>query len=361
MDLRVARLHEEAARRPGLIALAGGLPADELMPRAEISAVLGDVARSLDALQYGWPDGNAVLRGWIASRLAARGLAIEPARVIVTAGAQQALALAAAELPGAGVRVDAATYPGALDAFASVGRTSGDAGDAGYLVAGVSNPHGHDQIEPRRAELLALPGPIVVDEAYAELRFDGEVHRPLALDAPDRVWHVGTVSKTLSPGLRIGWLVPPAAHRDAVIARKQASDLQTCSLAQVALARLLDVIDYDDQLDRARRFYAARAERLSAALRRHTPELRFRDPEGGFSLWIETDEVGDDVALLEAAIAAGVSLDPGRLFRASRASSPVAFRVSFSHAPFDALDEGARRLATALARWRALSVGSARC
>ena len=352
MDLRVARLHEEAARKPGLIAFAGGLPADELMPRTEISAVLGDLARSTEALQYGWPDGNEVLRCWIASRLASRGLAIDPARVIVTAGAQQALALAAAEVPGAGIRVDAATYSAALDAFASVGRAPGSEGDAVYLIAGVSNPLGHDQIEVRRGEVLARPGAIIVDEAYAELRFDGEVHRPLALDAPDRVWHVGTVSKTLSPGLRIGWLVPPAAHRDAVVARKQASDLQTCSLAQVALARLLDLIDYDALLSRARRCYAVRAERLCAALRRHAPELRFRDPEGGLSLWIESDEPGDDVVLLETAIAAGVSLDPGRLFRASGASSPVAFRVSFSYAPFDLLEEGARRLATALAEWR---------
>lgn len=353
MDPRVARLHEQAARLPGLIPLAGGLPANELMPRAGVSAVLAEVVRSTEALQYGWPEGNDAVREWIANRLVARGVAIEPGHVIITAGAQQALALAAAELPGTSIRVDDATYPAALDAFNSAGRTPGSAGEASYVIAGVSNPHGYDRVEPRRAELLASGGAILVDEAYAELRFDGALHRPIARDAPDRVWHVGSVSKTLSPGLRIGWLVPPAARRAAVLARKQASDLQTSSFAQVVLARLLDVIDYDALLARARHRYAARAARLVEGLRRHAPELRFREPEGGFSLWIETEDVGDDVALLEHAITAGVSFDPGRLFRVDGAASPVALRISFSHAPIDALDEGARRLAAALAAWRA--------
>ena len=81
-------------------------------------------------------------------------------------------------------------------------------------------------VEPRRASLLASGAQIVADEAYAELRFDGQVPRPLAADAPDRVWHVGTISKTLCPGLRIGWVVPPARFRHAMLARKQAADLR---------------------------------------------------------------------------------------------------------------------------------------
>ncbi len=352
MDPRVTRLHERAARCPGLIGFAGGLPADELMPRAGLSAVLAEVVRSTEALQYGWPEGNDAVRTWIAARLAARGVAIEAAHVIITAGAQQALALAAATLPGSAIRVDAATYPAALDAFRSVGRAPGSAGQATYVIAGVDNPLGVDTVEARRAELTG-GGVVIVDEAYAELRFDGRVDRPVAADAPDRVWHVGSVSKTLSPGLRIGWLVPPTAHREAVLARKQAADLQTCSLSQVALARLLGVIDYDALLVRARHHYAARAERMMGALRRHLPGVRFREPEGGFSIWVETDDDGDDVALLEAAIAAGASVDPGRMFRATGESSPVAFRISFSHPPAGLIDEGVQRLAAALKAWRA--------
>jgi 2-aminoadipate transaminase len=355
MDLRVAELHHRAAMRHDVIPLAGGLPADELLPRAALAAVLAQVATLPAALQYSWPEGDECVRAWIARRLGARGLRVEPAHVLVTAGAQQALALVAAELAGARISVGDATYPAALDAFAVAGAlpTAASAGaGAYYLVTGAANPHGIDLVEPARAALVASGAELVVDEAYAELRFDAHVARPLAADAPDRTWHVGTISKTLCPGLRVGWIVPPARRRDAVLARKHAADLQTSGLSQLALARLLDVLDYDAMLARARHRYAARMARLLEGLRRHAPELRVCEPEGGFSVWCETGERGDDVALLEAALASGVSLDPGHMFRPADASGPVAFRLSFSFAPIDTLDEGARRIAHAYRSWR---------
>jgi 2-aminoadipate transaminase len=348
MDPRVVELHRRAACRHDVIALAGGLPADELLPRAALAAVIVDVTRTSAALQYGWPEGDERVRAWIARRLAARGFAISPARVIVTTGAQQALALVAAELAGARIAVGDATYPAALDAFEAAGAhaTCGTA-DARYVIPGATNPVGVDVAD--RGVVLASGAQLVVDEAYAELRFDGRVARPLAADAPDRTWHVGTISKTLCPGLRVGWLVPPAQRHAAVLARKQAADLQTSGFSQLALARLLDVIDYDATLARARQCYAARAARLYGALRRHAPELRTREPEGGFSVWCETDTRGDDLALLEIALANGVSLDPGHVFRPGDAHAPVAFRLCFSFAPYDQLDEGVRRIARA---WR---------
>jgi 2-aminoadipate transaminase len=216
----------------------------------------------------------------------------------------------------------------------------------------VSNPHGVDLVTPRRAALLASGAPMIVDEAYVDLRFDGQVPRPLVADAPDRVWHVGTFSKVVSPGLRVGWLVAPRHLRDRLVEAKQAADLQTGSLAQVTIARLLATIDYDDLVDRARNLYAARAEAMVAALRRHAPSWRFAEPEGGFSLWVETDLEGDDVVVLEAAVAAGVSVDPGRMFRPGGEAGPVAFRISFSHAPIATLDEGVRRLVRAARPFR---------
>jgi 2-aminoadipate transaminase len=351
VDARILPLHKAAAGRKDLLGLAGGLPADELMPQTELATALAQAAGSgADALQYGWPEGDEALRAWIASRLAARGAPVEPRRVIITAGAQQALALAGESLRGAQIAVGDATYPAALSAFAAAGaRVVGDRGAARYAIPGISNPHGIELAS--RDELLAGREVLIVDEAYAELRFDGRVPPPVIGDAPDRVWHIGTISKTLCPGLRIGWLVPPASAHAAVVELKQAADLQTATLSQAALVRLLARVDYDALLERARRFYAQRCERLVEAVRRHLPELRFAEPEGGFSLWLETDEIGDDVALLEAAITNGVSFDPGSAFRHTPVDR-IALRLSFSNAPTNQLDEAVRRLARTLTHWR---------
>lgn len=358
MTTRVEELHRRASARPGVISLAGGLPADELLPRAALaraSAASLGARDSVEALQYGWPEGCPALRAWIADRLVARGAAVEADDVIVTAGAQQALALIANVLPaGRRIAVDAETYPCALTAFGFAGHdvVTEVGGDVHYVIDGVSNPHGVDRVGPMRAALLASGAPIIVDEAYVDLRFDGDIPRPLYADAPDRVWHVGTVSKVISPGLRIGWLVAPRDQRDRAIAAKQAMDLQTCGLAQSTLARLLAISHYDGLVERARNLYAARAEVLTRALRRHVPSWRFAEPEGGFSVWVETDLEGDDADVLAAAVAAGVSFDPGRMFRPGGEVEPLAFRLSYSHAPIHALDDGVKRLAQAARRFR---------
>ena len=344
MDPRVVELQKTAAELPGTIGLAGGLPAVELMPKDELARA---VAGSDDAaLQYGWAEGELSLRTWIASRLYHRGADVDASRVIVTAGAQQALAIAGELLRGRTIAVGEATYSAALDAFRHAGAdVAVTGGDARYVIPGVANPHG-----------IALPDPpldgtpLVVDEAYVELRFDGAVPRPLVAIAPEHVWHVGTVSKTLSPGLRVGWLVPPPRHHAAAIAIKQASDLQTASLSQVALVRALGEIDYDAIVSRARREYARRAGALVEALRR-VPGIGFHEPEGGLSIWVELPDRGDELALARTALAHGVMFDPGCSFR-PLPTEQVAVRLSFAAQPPELLVEGARRFARALAAWR---------
>ncbi len=214
-------------------------------------------------------------------------------------------------------------------------------------MPGVTNPHGRGLDEARRKVLLARLVPLVADEAYAELRFDGTLPRRLLADARDRTYHVGTFSKTLCPGLRVGYLVPPRAQQARALGVKHANDLQAGSLAQAVLEELLAHDDFDARLARARTFYATRAEALLGALHKWMPFLRAREPEGGFSVFAESDRKGDEGALLEAAIGLGVSFDPGRIFRTDPASAPLAMRLCFSAYGPRALDEAIRRLARA--------------
>jgi 2-aminoadipate transaminase len=282
---------------------------------------------------------------WIAKRLADRGANVDAERVIITAGAQQALSIAGARFRGKTIAVGEATYPAAIDAFTRAGASVvAHGGDVRYLIAGVSNPQGVPGDEQ-------VDNTLIVDEAYAELRFDGRLPPLLVRDAPDRVWHVGTISKTLTPGLRVGWLVPPKLEHEAALDLKHAADLQTASVSQAALARFLAAFEYDAFVAAARSAYAQRADALVQGLRRHAPALRFTEPEGGFSIWIETDERGDELALLEAALAEGVMLDPGSEFRAT-ANDCIAVRVSYSHVTPEQLDEAARRVARTFDRLR---------
>jgi 2-aminoadipate transaminase len=353
MDPRITELAERSATIPGVLRLGGGLPANELLPRAELATALADVtSASPDALQYGTARGSAAIRAWITRRLADRGAHVDADRVIITAGAQQALAIAGSMVANWRIDVGDATYACAIDAFAQGGaHVVRSGGDVHYVIAGVSNPHGIDKVD--RIALLRTGDPLIVDEAYAELRFDGRVPRPLLADAPDRVWHVGTISKTICPGLRIGWLIPPPGALSAALQRKMALDLQTASISQAAFARFLATVDYDDIIARARMVYAQRAARCVDAIRRHVDGISITEPEGGLSIWVETLDRGDDVELLETAISEGVTFDPGSSFRPGD-TDRICMRVTFSNLAPELFDPAARRLGRALARFRQL-------
>lgn len=360
MDERIDRLQRISAARPGVLGLAGGLPADELFPRVALAdAFLGAVSGPrAEALQYGWPEGSEGLRSFLAGRLRARGARVDTDDVVVTSGAQQALALAL-EILGVGgrrVTVDGETYPGALDLLRSRGAvpsTSLEGAAGAYVVVGASNPRGVGLAEERRRALLGAGVPLVVDEAYAELRFDGRRETPLLADAPERVFHVGTFSKTLCPGLRVGWLVPPRSVLADAVRRKREADLQASSLAQAVLERWVAAGGHDVHLERCRRAYAARMDRLVGAVRAWLAGARFVEPEGGFTLFVETDLEGvDEARALALAAAHGTSFDPGSMFRATESKSPLAMRLSCASVPSGDLDEAVRRLARAIAELR---------
>jgi 2-aminoadipate transaminase len=359
MDARIDRLQRAAAGSQRVVGLGGGLPAAELFPRKELaSSFLAVVYEpTCAALQYGWPEGDPELRAWIAARLRARGARVAAGDVIVTSGAQQAVGIAMDRLAARGLRVglDRETYPAALDLLrAKGGRAATDAEppDWFYVMPGVTNPAGTGMPPDRRAEILASGAPVIADEAYAELRFDGSVPRPLLAGARDRTWHVGTLSKTLSPGLRVGWLVPPPGELAAALEAKRARDLEAGNLSQAVVRSFLARYDFDARLAAARAYYADRAGCLVELLRRHLPGWRFHEPEGGFSVFVETDVRGDDVAFLEHATRNGVTFDPGRMFRPGGPPASVSMRLCFSRASRAELEAGVRRLERAALTFR---------
>jgi len=363
MDDRIERLQRRSAKNEGILSLAGGLPADELFPRKKLaSAFLSIVSQPNScALQYGWPEGSEGLRKWIALRLNARGASLRPDDVIVTSGAQQAVAIAC-ELVGIEGKTVAMgedeTYPGALDLFRDRGASTvaGIRDDAAciYVVAGASNPRGLPISEQRRDVLLGCGRPLLVDEAYAELRFDGRIERPFLVDARDRTFHIGTFSKTLCPGLRVGWLVPPPDRVADALRVKRDYDLQAGSMAQAVVEGYLALGDYDTRIARARKAYSSRAARFVRALRKHLPDTRWIEPEGAFAVFVETDLTGvDEAHALAVANAHGVSYDPGSMFRPSNEVDPFSFRLCYSAIAKDQIEEAVVRLARALGEVRA--------
>lgn len=338
------------SQRPGVISFAGGMPDPETFPRAALVEAAREAVLELGpgALQYDWPEGRPELRAQVALRLRRRGAAVDPDDVLITSGAQDALSLAIEALGCRQVQVDPATYSGAIDLFAARRVAAGPLpAPVAYVMPAVHNPTGRGLDEAGRAAALSARW-ILEDDAYADLRFDGAAPRPLLASAPDRVFHFGTVSKTLSPGLRIGWLVAPRRFRERLRGAKARRDVQAPGLTQAIVERLFSTGRFDERLAHLRAYYAARCERL-LALVPLLPGARCAPPLGGFSLWLELDAPASDEALLARALAGGVAFDPGALFRAAPARLPsFGLRLSFSAVPLLRMEEGIARLARTL-------------
>lgn len=357
MDQAIDELQRRSAADPNVIGLGGGLPSEAQFPKRAMSlAFIRAVQRPVgEALQYGWPEGIPSLRSRIAERLRERGASVGPDDVLITSGGQQAIALAVQLTTQAGdeIAVDAESYPAALDLFRArslrpvTGPAAPGSARVAYVMPEVSNPRGTAMDDRARSDLLATRRILIEDDAYAEVGFAGPPRRPLLADAPDRVYHVGTYSKVLCPGLRVGWLVPPSAERDRAIALKRDADLQSSSLTQAILDEFFERQALEPWAERLRRFYRRRASLMGAAVRRHWRQARFARPAGGFALWVELPGEVDETTFLRAAIDHGVTFDPGSMFRVDAAPLPLAVRLCFSFVGAPQFDEGVRRLAAA--------------
>jgi 2-aminoadipate transaminase len=221
-----------------------------------------------------------------------------------------------------------------------------------YVVTDFQNPKGTTLSLQRRKELVALAQrhgtPILEDDPYGELRFKVGALPPLAaLDDTGLVIYTSTFSKTLAPGMRLGWLHAKDELLRAVTVMKQASDLHTATLAQRAAAKLLETFDYDGHLTRLRQVYGARCDAMTTSLAKWMPPgTEWTRPEGGLFVWVRLPRGVKDSVLFEKAIARSVAFVPGSPFFVEPGRSEF-IRLNYSNRPADLIDEGLRRLGQA--------------
>jgi 2-aminoadipate transaminase len=365
----------EVARRPDTISLAGGLPDPELLPTDEVLAALATVATRTDALQYGPTQGEPSLRRWIAQHELG---GVDPDSVVVTQGAQQALSLVVDALvdPGDEVVVERSSYVGMLQPLRRVGATmhavSSDrdglctlelsrALNRGlrprlvYVVPTHQNPTGSVLSESRRRHLGRLAA------AHGVMVLDDDPYRRLGPDPGPRLGRhvpaelsvqVGSFSKTVAPGLRVGWVHGPDWLIDAVVRLKQSIDLHSSSLSQLALVELLGRDGWLEQhCERLRRTYRHRSEVLVDALDACSGGLLSVEvPKGGMFCWAELDRsVGGSDRLAAEALREGVAIVASSAFDPHGTPGHAA-RLGFATSNPDQLAEAARRLARAARR-----------
>ena len=367
----------KVTEQPGIISLAGGLPAPESFPTA-LMATLTDRVLSrygAAALQYGPSEGFGPLREALAVHLGQRGIVAAAKDVLVTSGSQGALDALGKVLisPGDRVAVQAPTYLGALQAFnpyepcyvAIPSDANGmipEALEAAvrecpvkfvYLVPTFQNPTGETLDRDRRlalAEVLRRTDTLLVeDDPYGALCYQGEVPPPVKHLAPGHTVYVGTLSKVLSPGLRVGFcLAPPPLDRQLVLA-KQGCDLHTGTLSQAIASEYLTGGHLERHLPRILDLYRPRCKAMLAALERHLPQgFSWSRPAGGMFVWVEGPASMDMDAVYESAVACGTAFVPGRHFYPDPDQGRHTMRLNFTMPNEDGIDTAVASLAEAL-------------
>jgi GntR family transcriptional regulator/MocR family aminotransferase len=388
MRFRFSRAVEAAAERVRTAVAAGSahpdpidfqslVPDEELFPVAPFRRVLDDVLRTQGKvlLQYGPAAGHPALRAYIAERLRKRGVRASAENVLIVNGSQQALDLVARCLldPGDRVAVESPTYTIVLPLLAqyqarieAIPMTDHgmdlDALEKAlervrpklvFTMPTFHNPTGITMSLPARRELLEICArhgtPIVEDDFDSDLRFDGEALPPLkALDEQGSVLHIGTFSKGLFPGVRLGWVVAPASVVETLSRSKLISDYHTSLLLQAAVLEFCREGHYERHLARLASIYRSKSRKLVKALERFfPPEARWTRPEGGYAFWVTLPEGVPSDALLAEASKAGVIFTPGSHFFTGGEGHRF-FRLSISRVPEDRIAEGVERLARIL-------------
>lgn len=379
MNPSVIREILKVTEKPGIISFAGGLPSPQTFPIDAMREASGRVLRDdgKAALQYAASEGYAPLREWVAQDLLKQGMNISPDQVLITTGSQQGLDLVAKILIDAGSRilVETPTYLGALQAFtpmephvvsvnsddhgveaadlrAKVG-TGADKARFVYLLPNFQNPTGRTMTEERRAAVAQVAIdtglPIIEDNPYGDLWFDAPPAPSLSSRHPEGSVYLGSFSKILAPGLRLGYLVAPKALYPKLLQAKQAADLHTPSFNQRVVAEVLKDGFIERHVPTIRALYKQQCEAMLAALEREMAGLglRWNRPVGGMFLWVQLPRGLKAVPLLEKAVAKGVAFVPGFAFYAQDADEST-LRLSFVTATVAQINTGMAGLADAI-------------
>ena len=374
--------------RPEVISLAGGLPDTSTFPPGEFAAQMTRIAHesSAEALQYGPTEGFTETKRCIAEVMAAEGMAPDLDDLLVTTGGQQAIDLVAKTLidPGDPVICEAPTYPGAIPSFCSyeadiiqiatdsdgmrvdeLETVLAELERAGrrpkfiYSVPSFQNPAGVTLSAERRLRLVELARRhevlVLEDNPYGLLRFEGSPQQTLyALDGGDYVMYLGTFSKILSPGIRVGWVAAPPPVLEKIVLGKQAADLCTSTLTQYFVREYFEQGRWRDYISELVDIYRGRRDAMLDALSTHFPQsAEWTAPEGGLFVWATLPDFIDTTDLLARALRENVAFVPGRAaYVDGRGGSSM--RLNFSASPEEEIHEGIRRIGAVVAEQVAL-------
>jgi 2-aminoadipate transaminase len=364
--------------RPEVISLAGGLPDTSTFPPDTFAAVAQRIAAEscAKALQYGPTEGLEETKDCIAQVMAAEGMRVAPEDMIVTTGGQQVIDLVTKTLidPGDVVIAEGPTYPGAVPVFsayeADVVQVDMDSDGMRvdlleetldrlerdgrrpkfiYTVPSFQNPAGVTMSQPRRRRLVEVAHEreilVLEDNPYGLLRYEGDPPSPLlSLDGGVYVMYLGTFSKILSPGIRLGWVVAPPPVLEKINLGKQGTDLCTSTLSQLMVQAYFEESRWRDYVESLTEVYRARRDTMLDALADHFPrQAEWTRPAGGLFIWVTLPDFIDTTDLLARALRDNVAFVPGEAaFLDGRGRN--AMRLNFSGSDEDAIREGIRRI-----------------
>lgn len=356
-----------AAQRPEVMSFAGGLPAEPMLPKVDWAPMPPSMG------QYGMSEGEPELREVIAAQARALGIDCQASQVLIVSGSQQTLDLASKLFIDRGTEVllEAPTYLAALQAFQLFGaqclavpqesdgpmltalrqRLEQHKPAFAYLIPTFQNPSAVRYSEEKREAVAALLDEfgvtLIEDEPYRELVFNENSARPIVARMRKANWiYTGTVSKTLLPGLRVGYLIATPDLYPYLLRLKQSADLHTNRIGQWQALQWLGTEQYRRHLTELRHFYRLRRDAMQAALEEHFADLAdWETPQGGLFFWLRLKRPVDTRTLLDPALDRNVVFMPGEPFFVEPDSNLGYLRLNFSHVSPERLGEGLRRLA----------------